>query len=225
MNQFFTQLAETLKDRQELRMNIKKIDGDLVIVVTPNFKEEGKTIQMSGTPEEMDEHFINDIQKPLSVEKAFESNADEVKKELEEEVEEEEKEEATKAAKKADKKSPAKKGKEVKKPVKEKEVQEKKESKESTTEDKTSNEESAPETETVQEDKKPEPSAKEQFKHLMEEGKRLFNDRQYAQAESAYKSATELFPEDDKAKAALTNATKWVKAIENMNKDKKQEGE
>ncbi|MBA3664008.1 MAG: PRTRC system protein E [Bacteroidetes bacterium] len=249
-NQFFTQLAETLKDRQELRMNIKKIAGDLVIVVTPNFKEEGKTIQMSGTPSEIDEHFLSEIHKPLSVEKAFESNADEVKKELEEDEEEEKKEIKTPEPKKPVKKAAVKKGSKYPAPKvdpqHEKDLEEALQPEEETKEEENDEAKLSPKfeealkeetiseaelevkleaeketivtSEEVEEPVKEEdgPSPKELFEHFMSEGKRLFDDRKYQDAEASYKSATELFPDNEKAKAVLANATKWVKAIANL---------
>lgn len=91
MSTFFKEIAETMGDRQELRLNITKIGTDLVILAVPNFKDEGKHITISGSPEDLDLGFIEEIKKPLSVkaEKLI-SNADSVSTEEEEEEEEEE---------------------------------------------------------------------------------------------------------------------------------------
>ena len=90
MSTFFKEIAETMGDRQELRLNITKIGTDLVILAVPNFKDEGKHITISGSPEDLDLGFIEEIKKPLSVkaEKLI-SNADSVSTEDEEEEEEE----------------------------------------------------------------------------------------------------------------------------------------
>lgn len=64
------------------------------------------------------------------------------------------------------------------------------------------------------EDDGPEPE--QIFEHFMSEGKRLFDDRKYKDAEASYQQAVDLFPDNEKAKSALLNATKWVKAIERV---------
>lgn len=243
MTNFFTQIAENLKDRQELRFTIKKIEGDLVVVVAPNFKEEGQNLEMSGSPAEIDENFFPELKKPMDVvNNGFTSNAEEVAAELKEDAKEEKgpakKESETKKAtakkaapKKAAKKSTAK--PEVEAEEEEEEEKEEESSDENTSEESVEKVEEKAETEVApvtpeetKQEPEPEPkqevesgpSPKELFEHFMAEGKRLFDDRKYKESEEAYRSASELFPEDDKAAKALANATKWVKAIENLNK-------
>ena len=199
MSDFFKQLAAALDDRQDLRMNVKKIGEDLVVTVTPNFKEATKNIEMSGSPEEMDENFINEIKKPLEVKAAFSSNADEVKEELEEEEEEEE--EAPKKETSSSKKKPANKKAAPKKIEKEKAEKPKKEVVEK--------------TEPVKEEG---PSKKELFDGYMAEGKKLHEERNYQGSVDAYIKAHEIFP--DKANNALAAERKWVIAVANLPKPK-----
>lgn len=115
MNQFFTDLAASMADRQEMRLNITKIGEDLVILAVPNFKDEGKHITISGSPAELDAGFITEMEKPLKVAAGkIVSNAEEVAAEMEEEQEDYDKS-AKKSDKKADKK-PATKSKPEAKP-------------------------------------------------------------------------------------------------------------
>lgn len=219
MNQFFRQLSATLKDRQEIRISIKKIENDLVAVVTTDFKSGTKNIEMSGTPEELDENFIAEIEKPISAISSFKSNADEVKAEIEKEEEEDNKEPAkeekkTPKAQKSSKKQPSKK---TEKPAIVHEGPEDKVAEVSL--------EDVPVTQPPvdkQEEPQPTPeepvlSKKESFDKLIEEAKAAFADRKYKEAEAWYMKALEIYPENESAKKALDNASKWVRAVERMN--------
>lgn len=84
---FFTQLTELMKDRQEMRLTIKKVGDDFSIIAVPNFKDEGKHIYINGSPSELDEKFLEELGKPLKVEGSFSSNAEEVANEVKEEAE------------------------------------------------------------------------------------------------------------------------------------------
>jgi len=225
MNNFFKELAETLVDRQELRMSIKKIGEDIVVVVTPDFKSGTKNIELSGTPDEMDENFLTEIKKPLEADKQFSSNAAEVTTEIEEEKET--KEVKSKVTPKSTEKVAAKKvTPKVETPEEEKEEEEKIELEEvvENLETKTSDEIEAAIIEEVKiEEVKEEVKEKNQpttksFDELMAAGKQFFNDRLYQDAETSYKEALALKPDNEKAKAALKNATAWVKAVNNIKK-------
>ncbi len=109
MNQFFKQLAALLVDRQEVRLNITKIKDSLVILAVPNFKEEGKAVNITGTPEELDENFITEFSKPMAVINTFSSNAAEVAKEIEEDAADDAKSSVKKKTSAAPKKSAGKK--------------------------------------------------------------------------------------------------------------------
>lgn len=219
MTDFIEKLSVLLSDRQEFRMDAKKIGDDLVLMVIPDRKGTGKvthiTIPKDDTKQGIDDQLFEAIRTKANTEPAkFQSETTEGSED--EEEEDDEKEEnipagsekgraKAKAEKEAKKKAAAKKPA-AKKPAakKEKKVEVKEE---------TTTQELAP---AVEEEKGP--STEEQFKKLMADGDHLFNDRKYTEARDAFKQATELKPEDEKAKQKLANAEKWVKAIENLNK-------
>lgn len=207
MNKFFTELSENLVDRQELRLSIKKIGNDLVVTATPNFKEAKHNIEMSGTPEEIDENFINEIKKPLAVKTAFSSNADEVTKELEEEAAEEKTEKSNPkkkpdAKKKADTKNTTK----AKAPVAKESAKEK------------------PKVEEPVKEKAPEKSSEEikaasdkkQLEQYVKEGEQYMKDRKYPEAADTFKKALEIEPGNALVKQKYESADKWVRAIANL---------
>lgn len=74
MNQFFKTLASSMEDRQEVTLNVKKIGDDLVVLAVPDAKKKGHAHQMSGTPDEIDEHFFLEFAKPISAKAGFTSN-------------------------------------------------------------------------------------------------------------------------------------------------------
>lgn len=79
----FKQIAELLTDRQEIRITIQKVGEDLVTITNLDFKKKGDPIHISGTPDELDEHYIAEISKPLQHKTAFSSNADKVAEDVE----------------------------------------------------------------------------------------------------------------------------------------------
>jgi PRTRC genetic system protein E len=203
MSNLFKQLAEALVDRQELRMNIKKIGDDLVVTVTPNFKEAKQNIEMSGTPEELDLNFITELKKPLEIKTTFTSNADEVATKLEEDLGEEKeiKEKAT--SKKSDKKADAKKkaGSKTTKATPEEMA-----------------EEPAPKAEEKKViEKTPEEvesaAKKKALEQYVKDGEQYMKERKYPDAEAAFKKALDIEPENKLIKEKYESAAKWVRAI------------
>ena len=217
MNTFFKQLAETLKDRQELRLTAKKIEGELVLIIAPDFQKEGTNIHMTGSPEELDENFFVELKKPLETKVEFQSNAGEVAAE-EEEENKPTKETQPSGKKAAAKKAPTKAAKKVEKEVVHNEVLPEEISP------------SKPITEPVIEvgeettEEEPKPTTEDDivgksgmtFNECMDLGKTMFAHRKYKEAEQAYSLAVELQPENKKAIEARDNATKWVKAVANL---------
>ncbi len=219
MNTFFKELADTMSDRQEMRVNIKKIGEDLVVLVVPDFKNQGKNINMSGTPEEMDINFINELVnfKDAKVEFTAEvttSTNDEEEEEVKGNIPagSEKGREIAKAKKEATKKA-------VKKVEPVKENPDHNEGPDPTEEVK----EEAKVEEPVIEAKEEEvadvdfETQEETFEIKMAEGKALFDERKYADAKGKYQEALDLQPDNEKAKAAFANAEKWQKAVERLN--------
>lgn len=187
MKPFFTTLAEALKDRQEVRLNIKRIAGDLVVLAVIDFKEEGKPVSITGTPADMDENLIDELLKPLSVITKFSSNADEIKKEIEEEESEDDEKEKKSSAKKSDKaktsaKKPAAKPVKTTKPTKKsaKEIKEEKN--------------------------------REAFDKLIGASRAFISESKFKDAIKNLKAALKLFPKNDDAIKLLSEATEALKA-------------
>jgi len=233
MNPFFKGISELLKDKQEVKLNVQKVGEDLVVLTSIEIGGEEKHISMTGTPEELDQFYLTELGKPLSVESKFQSNADEVAEEVKEDLDED-----TKTKKNDKKKAVSSKASKVKsskgKPVKEtltKEEETKSEDDINTTgiaetveitavEEKAETviEETVSAPEPVIEQVKEGPSPEEQFDFFMKEGKEHFDNREYESAEQSYSNAVSIFPDHAKAKAAYENAKRWAKAIADMRK-------
>jgi len=213
-------------------MTIKKIEGELVVIAVPSFKDEGKHIHITGTPEELDESFISELSKPIAAQVEFQSNAAEVATEVAEEKEEEKadtKKETEKSTKV--KKAPVKKAAKKVEPVVEDEAHEA-ELTETLQEEVTAPVEETENSEILNNSaetqnevtEEPQKATEDEiidktglsFNEWMELGKILFADRKYKEAEEAFSKAIDLSPENEKAKAELKKATQWVKAVSNL---------
>lgn len=56
---------------------------------------------------------------------------------------------------------------------------------------------------------------KQQFNQALLEGEQFFNDRKYIESELSYKKATEIFPDNTKAKESYDKTFKYVNALIN----------
>lgn len=213
MNTLFTQLAAAMQDRQEAILNIKKVGNDLVVMVTPDVNKKGTVKQMTGTPELMDAHFMEEFTKAPAAKVAF--KADDVVTEQEEE-EEDEKPKATskkEVAKKA-KKMLSESNKADAKKRKQEEAQRADKIKAAKAEE--GNEEPAEEEkkeEAEVEEKPKEPTERERFNALMDEGKKLFDASQYSESATKFEEALKIFPDNAMAQKSLDNSNKWIKAM------------
>lgn len=192
-------------DRQEVRMNVKKIGDDLVVMIVPNYKNDGKTIQLSGTPDEVDNGFFNEL-------KNFQDSLTEGLKteviEGEAEEDETDKKQDSKKLGSDNKTKP-----EVKKPTKK---VEKKKVAVKTVEPVKEEKPMVTEEEKVEEPKQEEPKVESshiKIDELMAKGKEAFENRNYDGAVDFYTEAYELNREDKKVEQALSNARKWQQAI------------
>jgi hypothetical protein len=214
MSTFFKQLSEDMLDRQEVRMNVKKIGDDIVVMIVPNYKDDGKTIQMSGSPEEVDNGFFNEL-------KNFQ---DSLTQGLETSVIGEDEEENIPAGSEKGREIAKAKKQDVKKSTPKKAVKKEETPSKAIAEPVIEAGEEKPEetteTEVTEELKKEEPAPVQdgnaKFEELMAEGKSLFENRSYEAAANKYKEALELKPDDAKALSALQNAEKWHKAISRL---------
>ena len=194
MNTFFKILADVLVDRQEMRLTVKKIGTDLVVSVVPNFKQATQNMEMTGTPEDMDANFLNEIKKPAETKTEFTSTSTEDGENKEEDVDHNE------GPKKSSKKKDEPK-KNSKKPVNKPKAEEKKEVA------------AAPVV------KAPEgPTPKEKFTAHMAEGDKLFAEKKYAESEVEYQHAVDIFPNDRKAGNELNKSKQWARAVSILNK-------
>lgn len=218
---FFTNLSDQMEDRQECVVNIKKIGGDLVLMVTPDIKKRGTVLHMTGNPAEIDLNFLHELKKPVEVKTEFKSEKVE-NPDLDEDGEEDSNDGGkTKATKSTKKKSAAKKS--VAAPAKKNDDDDKK-GKGTPGPKKKDAPIIKPEADVAADDKKAEKEAadaklkadKAAFDELMVNGKKQFEERKYSEAEAAFKLAVALFPEDQKAKKELEQATKWVTAMSKL---------
>jgi PRTRC genetic system protein E len=212
MNTFFKQLSEDMLDRQEVRMNVKKIGDDIVVMIVPNYKDDGKTIQMSGSPEEVDNGFFNELKnfqdsltQGLQTE-VIEGDAEESKEESPEKQPAKKPDAKDKGKKSGSKSKVSAKKEENPEPIPEpsKTVETIAETTENTGDSK---------NEVSELNESPKTS---RFDELMAEGKSLFENRSYEAAANKYKEAVDLKPDDSKALAAFQNAEKWHKAVSRL---------
>lgn len=192
MNTFFTELAEKMEDRQEAVLNIKKIEGDLVIMVTPSLKKKGRIIQLKGSAQEIDQHFITEFTKQEAPKTEFASTVTESEEE-EEEDEKPSKKPNKPAAKKADEKKDKTNKKAGKKdtPAKEKEMKV-----------------AEPTPEETQEAEN-----KKMLEQYVKDGDQYIKERKYPQAEEAFKKAHEIEPDNKIVKEKYEIAASWVRRI------------
>lgn len=177
---FFTQLAELLDDRQELRITVKKVEGDLVTITNTDFKNKGEAIHITGTPAELDEAYMNEIKKPIEISKAtFQSNADEVAGKIQEEKKDESKNHDNGSKKLTSKKKP------VKSAVKKSETKNKK----------------RPAKKAEQLELKPDVT--EEFDKMMAMAKEAMDDKKYTTAKEYLETALTLNPDDETCKSEL----------------------
>lgn len=229
-NKFFTQLSEIMEDRQECVVNIKKIGTDLVIMVTLDIKKKGTVLHMSGNPAEIDLNFLHEIKKPIVAKTDFKAEVTE-----NEELNDEDDTEPRKGGEstKDYQNRLTGKGKGNKKAAKPNKIGKSKPGPKNKEEATIANGKKLMRTKRDEKDfsakieadkqkrEKEEADAKakankEAFDKLMGEGKALMAERKYEEAETNFKSALELFPEDAKAKKELEQATKWVEAVKRM---------
>lgn len=127
---FFTELFPLLGDKESIEVKVQRTGDELTVLLVPKIKGKTATIVLNGTPEDLNDGFMDQLAIPVEKIKGLVSNAAEVKIEDTEEEEEEEEEEGTEkkekpAGKKAETKKSAakkvttKKGEEVKPKVEE----------------------------------------------------------------------------------------------------------
>jgi len=122
---FFTELFPLLEDKESIELKVQRTGDELTVLLVPKIRSKTATVTISGSPEDLNDGFMEQLTIPVEKIKGLISNAAEVKiEDVEEEEEEEsednddkkEKPEAKKAAPKkaAAKKVTSKKAEEVK---------------------------------------------------------------------------------------------------------------
>ncbi len=80
--EFFQNLAG-ISDKLELTLRIQSINGKLTVAVIPDTLKDIQSLDITGTPEEMDEGFFDLIRQPLEIATGLRSNVDEATKSFE----------------------------------------------------------------------------------------------------------------------------------------------
>lgn len=216
MKSFFNEVLELLAEGQSLELKLTKTQNQLTVLATGK----GKLFTATGTPEEFEEEFFPTLQKVIE-EKKFSFNIVETKpteKEVEEEEEAEEVKETTDTGK--GKASKDKKKKEVK-PKEEAPVvtpiAEAKEVEPVVSETPEASQEPEKKVEEPKAEAKPatakDANKEKVFKLTMDEGAKLFAERQYASAQEKFQEALKLFPDNKLAITEEAKAGKWAKMV------------
>lgn len=232
---FFTEVGSLLEDKESIEVKIQRTGDELTVLLVPKIKGKTATITMSGTPEDLNDGFMEQLTIPVEKIKGLVSNAAEVKIEDAEEEEEEEGSDEKKdkpAGKKAEpkkataKKVTTKKAEEVKPKVEEPVAETKNEGEinpvgKSTEEieveiqKQREEEEAAKAAADKAAKEKAEEAARlqEAFDLSMKEGDEAFEARKYEDAEKHYQAASTLMPDHKAAKEKFEKANKWVKQL------------
>lgn len=214
--QFFKQLFDVLADKQDVKIDLKKVGEDLVGMITIA----GRSYQMTGKPEDFDNSFMEEIQKPApkeAEESGLKSTALPAAKKSESSTgsSASKKSSAKKSASKSKKKAPAKK---ADKPVKEKGKPGRKPG--SKNKPKPNPDQldiitvpQVTETATSEEDKKKleelqEKQLQERFDLLMTSGRAHMADGEFKEATDVFQTAMDEYPGSDIAKTEFEAANK-----------------
>lgn len=106
---FFTELFPLLEDKESIEVKVQRTGDELTVLLVPKIKGKTATIVLNGTPEDLNDGFMDQLAIPVEKIKGLVSNAAEVKIEDAEEEEQEEEEEEEKKEKPAAKKAEPKK--------------------------------------------------------------------------------------------------------------------
>jgi PRTRC genetic system protein E len=237
---FFTELFSLLEDKESIELKVQRTGDELTVLLVPKIKGKTATITICGSPEDLNEGFMEQLTIPVEKIKGLVSNAAEVKiedaddsDEEEEEEDGKEKPEAKKAAlKKAAAKKSATKKVEEEKPKVEEPVEEINPEGKSTEEVEAEIERQRIEEEEVakeaaekvaqekaekeaEEKQKAEEAAllQEAFELAIKNGDEAFEARKYEEAEKHYQDASTLMPDHKAAKEKFEKANKWVKQL------------
>lgn len=223
---FFASLALMLQEEKDkVEITVQRTGDELTVLVVPKMKGKKAMITMSGSPEELDEAFFEELTKPVAQMKGLKSNADSAEVEDDEDGEEEEKENKSKpAAKKKSPpapKAPVKAAPKVaeKKPVvkpAEKDIEELGEALKEENDLKKQEEETqkvlkkqAEEAE-AENQKQLAAQKKKDFDAALKLGDEAAENRKFEIAEVQYKICLDLFPADQKVVAKLKSASLFV---------------
>lgn len=91
---FFTELFPLLEDKESIELKVQRTGDELTVLLVPKIKGKTATIAISGSPEDLNDGFMEQLTIPVEKIKGLVSNAAEVKIEDVEEEEEEESEDA-----------------------------------------------------------------------------------------------------------------------------------
>lgn len=240
MNNFFTELAKSMDDKQIIDIRIQKTGEELTILSRTKNKQDQTAC---GTPEEMDAELLIHITAFHERTKGLKVKNSEPEEELDDDGEKfstlgsetgfnlvKDKYKEMRENKEADKgksKTHTEKRKEASKPASKKIVEKTKEiiAKEETTAKEIGEElvEAIKDDKVLPSSPKADPKTESaridnEFKVLMHEGKKLFEDKskgpeRYQASLDILQSALKLKPEDKEAETAAANASKWVKMV------------
>lgn len=214
---FFTIISSLIESGEMLDLRITKAGEELAVLVTTSIKGKKASPQITGSPEDLDAGFIDEINKPIEKIRGLVSDADTVKITDASEEESEEEKTVPKVAKKADSKKAIakpepKKTKVLETPILESEEIDTEEVSEFDAENEIVSIRLAEEKrlELLQEKQE---KADSLFTNSMLDGNAAMQQRKYEVAEYNFKLACLIRPEDESAKKEAAAATRWVDAL------------
>lgn len=227
---FFQITEKLLNDKESLELKIQKVGDQLAVLVMPKIKAKKAIVTINGTAQELDEHFFNELQKPIEKINGLQSNADTAPIEDDEEAETAE-EKVNTPVKKITQPEKNKRGRKSKTETNNNQAQPEEQESETKPEQETNTaaevelaEQQAKEEAEIAEKAHLEAEAEENarrekeeleatFTHYIESGDRAFNKHKYKQALDYYTKAEQLKPNNKEAGKKIELAAKWVKVL------------
>lgn len=219
---FFTELFPLLEDKESIDLKIQRTGDELTVLLVPKIKSKTATVTICGSPEDLNDGFMEQLTIPVEKIKGLVSNAAEVKIEDADDSEEEKEDKKEKPAikKVEQKKAAAKKSatKKVEEPVAEINPEGKSmDAIEAEIEKQRIEEEEAAKeaAEKAAQEKAEEERISKELKDLVLKGDTAFKACLFREAKKLYQEANLLQPNDKAITEKLTKANKWVEQLIN----------
>lgn len=224
---FFTELSLLMQDKDSITLQIQKTKEELTILLVPKINGKTATITLCGSPDDLNQGFMEQLIIPVEKIKGLISNAAEAKiEDVEEEEREEEEEKKLETKKVAPKKISAKKvaskisedaKQEIEPGIENPEGKTSEEIEKEIEEERIKQEEANKLAEIAEQEAKVkeacEAKVKEDFNEAIKLGDEAFEARKYEDAEKHYETASILMPDNKIAKEKFEKSQKWVKQL------------